>query len=97
MERGVRPPMPVIRIVFFYCYPLDPLLLIDPSVIFCRCVIAISTHLMRIQPTSQKTPMYDLYNPILLLWSHLVVAGQAQASAEDICTNINPASGDISI
>ena len=30
-------------------------------------------HSMHIQPTSEKTPMNDLDNPVLLLGSHLVV------------------------
>ena len=29
-----------------------------------------------IQPTSEKTPVYDFNNPILLLFRHLVIAGK---------------------
>ena len=37
-----------------------------------------------------KTPMNNLYDPILLGWGHFVVARQAQTSAKDICADIYP-------
>jgi hypothetical protein len=39
---------------------------------------------MHIQPTSPKTPMNDLDNPILLLFRHLVIARQAEPAPENI-------------
>ena len=46
--------------------------------------IFLSTTLIHIQPTSQKAPMNDLNNPILLLFRHLVIAGKTQPSTENI-------------
>ena len=43
-------------------------------VMLSRYVIALSTTLIHIQPILQETPMNDLNNPILLFFSHLVIA-----------------------
>ena len=46
---------------------------------------SLSTTLMHAQPLYlQKASMYNLYNPILLLWRHLIVAGKTQPTAENI-------------
>ena len=49
-----------------------------------RCNISLSATLSHAQPTSQKTPVNDLNNPILLLFRHLVIAGKAKPSTENI-------------
>ena len=54
-----------------------------------RAGIFLSTTLMHIQPTSQKAPVNNLNNPILLLRCHLIVAWQAQPSSEDIGTDVD--------
>ena len=54
-----------------------------------RCNISLSTTLMHIQPTSQKTPVNDLNNPILLLFRHLVIARQAEPASENIGTDVH--------
>ena len=40
--------------------------------------------LIHIRPMLQKTPVNDLDNPILLLFRHLVIAGKAQSTPENI-------------
>ena len=36
------------------------------------------------QPTSEKTPMNDLDNPVLLLFCHLVIRGKTQPTPKNI-------------
>jgi hypothetical protein len=43
---------------------------------------------MHIHPTSQKAPVNDLNNPILLLFRHLVIARQAEPATENISSNV---------
>lgn len=48
----------------------------------------LSAALSHIQPTLEKTPADDLDNDILLLRSHLVIAGKTQSAPENIGSNI---------
>ena len=41
--------------------------------------------------------MNDLNDPILLLFRHLVIARQAEASAEEICADIDPLAFDVGV
>ena len=44
-----------------------------------------------------KAPVSDLNNPILLLRRHLVVAGEAEAAAEEVGSDVDAAAGDIRV
>ena len=59
--------------------------------------IFLSTTLSHTQPTSPKTPMNNLNNPILLLFRHLVIAGKAKPSTENIGSYINSRAFYVSI
>jgi hypothetical protein len=50
--------------------------LIDVRQIWLQAGIFLSTTINHAQPTSLKTPMNDLNNPVLLLFRHLVIAGK---------------------
>ena len=52
---------------------------------------------MHIQPTSQETPVNDLNNPILLFFSHLVIARQTEATAENISSHVSTGALDVGI
>ena len=49
-----------------------------------RYDFSLSDLLMHIQPTLLKTPVYNLYNLVLLFWSHLVIGGETESTAENI-------------
>jgi hypothetical protein len=59
--------------------------------------IFLSTALIHIQPTSPKTPMNNLNNPILLLRRHLVIAWQTEPTTENIGSYIDSRAFNISI
>lgn len=41
--------------------------------------------------------MDDLDHSVLLFRGHLVVAGEAEASAEDVCSDVDAGAGDIGV
>jgi len=45
----------------------------------------------------QEAPVNNLYHSILLLRRHLVVAGQAQASSEDVRTDVDAGSCNVGV
>jgi hypothetical protein len=53
--------------------------------------------LIHIQPTSQKAPMNDLNNPVLLLFCHLVITGKTQPAPENIGSNVDSRAFNIGI
>ena len=53
--------------------------------------------LIHIQSTSPEAPMNDLDHSVLLFQCHLVVAGQAQASAENVRADVYAGPGDVSV
>ena len=59
--------------------------------------LLLSEFLGKVQPTSQKTPMNDLNDPLLLRFRHLVIAGQAEPAAEDISAHVDAGAADISV